>query len=148
MKKIQISFEKGGILIAQLNNLAPKSTGSLLEILPVESKVAHTRWCGREISLPIKTLIKPLKENCTNIVSKFDIAYWRDWDNQISPADQQVSEALAMYYGPEVLRFHNGLLSTNIIGRINWEQEALLESIGLRIWEFGHERVLVEEYKK
>lgn len=148
MEKIQISFEKGGTLIAQLNNRAPQSVASLLEILPVESRIFHTRWCGREISLGLKTLTKPPKENHTNIVSKFDIAYWRDWENQVSPGEQEICEALAMYYGPEVLRFHNGLLTTNVIGRINWEQEALLESIGLRIWEFGHERVLVEEYSK
>lgn len=148
MKKIQISFEKGGILIAQLNNRAPQSVASLLEILPVESKIFHTRWCGREISLELKTRTKPDKENYTNIVSKFDLCYWRDWENQVSQAEQGTPEALAMYYGPEVLRFHNGLLTTNIIGRIHWEQEALLESIGLRVWEFGHERVLVEECKK
>jgi len=148
MKKIQISFEKGGILIAQLNHLAPKSVQSLLEILPVESKVSHTRWCGREISLPLKTLTKPPKENFTTIVSKFDLAYWRDWNHQVSPEEGEAMEALAMYYGPEVLRYHNGLLTTNVIGRISWEQEELLETIGLRIWEFGHERVLVEEFKK
>jgi len=148
MKKIQISFEKGGMLIAQLNDHAPQSVYSLLEILPVRSKVFHTRWCGREISMGIKTLTKPPKENNTNIVSKFDLAYWRDWENQVTPSDQGTEEALAMYYGAEVLRFHNGFLTTNVIGRISWEQEELLESIGLRIWEFGHEQVLVEEYKK
>ena len=147
MKKIQINFEKGGTLIAQLNDRAPESVKSLLEILPIHSTIFHTRWCGREINLGIKTLKNPPQENYSNIVSKFDIAYWRDWDNQVGGSDQVVAEALAIYYGPEILRYHNGLLTTNIIGRVNWEQEELLESIGLRIWEFGRERVSVEEYK-
>lgn len=147
MQKIKINFEKGGALIAELNDRAPESVKSLLEILPIESTIFHTRWCGREISLGIKTLNKPPKENYSNIVSKFDIAYWRDWDGQVCGQDQVVDEALALYYGPEMLRYHNGLLTTNIIGRVGWEQEELLESIGLRIWEFGRERVTVEKYK-
>ena len=144
MQLIKISFERGGILMGRLNDRAPASVRSFLEILPIETSVFHTRWCGREINMEIKTIHRPPRENCSNIVSKFDIAYWRDWDNQVNASEQIAQEAVAIYYGPEMLRYHNGLLSTNIIGRVDWEQEELLESIGLRIWEFGREGVRME----
>jgi len=147
MKKLKLCFEKGGTLIAVLNDKAPNTVKSILEILPIESTMVHTRWCGREISLGIKTIKKPPMENCTNIVNKFDIAYWRDWNNIISSEDATFSEALAIYYGPEILRYHGGFLTTNIIGRILWEQEELLEEIGIRIWRHGQEKVFIEEDK-
>ncbi len=145
MSKLQISFEKGGTLIAVLNDKSPKTIMSIMEILPIESTIFHTRWCGREISLGIETTTKPPFENSTNIVSKFDIAYWRDWENKMTGDDFSINEAVAIYYGPETLRYHGGPLTTNIIGRIVWEQEDLLDSIGTRIWRCGHEKVLVEK---
>jgi hypothetical protein len=145
VSKLQISFEKGGTLIAVLNDKAPKTIKSIMEILPIESVIFHTRWCGREISLGIETTKKPPFENSTNIVSKFDIAYWRDWENKIAGDHFSINEAVAIYYGPEMLRYHGGPLITNIIGRIVWEQEDLLDSIGTRIWRCGHEKVIVEK---
>jgi hypothetical protein len=145
MNKLMIGFEKGGTLIGILNERAPQSVKSIMEILPIRSTIFHTRWCGREISLGIQTNNKAPLENFTNTVSKFDIAYWRDWDGNIP--DAPVNEALAFYYGPELLRCQSGLLITNVIGRILWEQEELLEQIGARIWEHGTEKVLVEAYK-
>lgn len=146
MKKIKITFEKGGTLIADLNDRAPESVKSILDILPIYSTVYHTRWCGREISMGIRTVKKPPMENSSNIVSKFDVAYWRDWDSKIIGKEAPHDEAIAIYYGPEILRYHNGFLTTNIIGRILWEQEELLESIGTRIWQCGRENVVIEEY--
>jgi len=142
--RIKMDFEKGGSLIADLNDRAPKSIKSIMEILPVYSTVYHTRWCGREISFGIRTKNRPPMENCSNIVSKFDITYWRDWDSIIDSEEAPHDEAIAIYYGPEMLRYHNGLLRSNIIGRILWEQEELLETIGMRIWKHGLEKVVID----
>jgi hypothetical protein len=145
VNRLQITFEKGGILIADLNNKTPNTIKSIMEILPIESTVFHTKWCGREISFGIETTIKPPFENHTNTVSKFDVAYWRDWENKITEDNFSVKEAIAIYYGPEILRYHGGLLTTNIIGRIAWEQEDLLDSIGTRIWKCGCEKVIIDK---
>lgn len=144
MSKIKLTFERGGTLVASMNNLSPKSVDSLLEILPITSTVFHTRWCGREVSAGIKTKNPPPKENCSTHVSKFDVTYWRDWDGVVNEKGS-VKEAIAIYYGAEMLRYHNGLLSANIIGRIQIEQEELLEEIGIRIWEYGKEKVTIEK---
>jgi len=144
MEKLRFTFEKGGSIDAILNNNAPISVSSLLQILPIETTVFHTRWCGREISAAIKTLNPPPKEKCTTIVSKFDVAYWRDWDGVVDNSESPIKEAIAIYYGAEMLRYHNGFLSTNIIGRITVEQEKQLDSIGLRIWQYGIEKVIIE----
>ena len=63
-----------------------------------------------------------------------------------SQGDAQIAgcEAIALYYGPELLRYHDGLIRVNVIGRVRWEQEELLEEIGERIWKRGVEEVRVE----
>ncbi|OLN29853.1 hypothetical protein DSOL_3384 [Desulfosporosinus metallidurans] len=78
------------------------------------------------------------------MVSKFDIAYWRDWESNKPLEEAPGEEAMAIYYGPELLSYHNGLIRVNIIGRIRMEQEELLETIGMRIWRQGIEKIKVE----
>ncbi len=147
MHMIKLTFERGGTLLARLNDKAPKTVKEVMERLPITSTVYHTRWCGREVSFEIRTNRLPPLENCSTIVSKFDLAYWRDWDGLTVPEGEGPKEAIAIYYGPELLRYHNGSLRANIIGRIEVDQEQLLEDIGLRIWEYGKEKVTVEVYK-
>lgn len=145
MKQIRVVFQRGGELIGDLNDRAPETVKRFLEILPLETTVVHTRWCGREISFGISTRTKPPQENTSTIVSKFDIAYWRDWESSKPLEEAPAEEAMAVYYGPELLRYHNGLIRVNIVGRIKMEQEELLETIGIRIWRQGIETVKVEK---
>lgn len=144
MNQIKFIFEKGGELIADLNDKAPETVKRVLEVLPLSSSVVHTRWCGREFSFGMATKAKPPMENYSTIVSKFDVAYWRNWEGNEPLEEAPDSEAISLYYGPELLRYHNGLLRVNIIGRIKWEQEDLLEAIGVRIWQKGIELIKAE----
>jgi len=138
---LKISFEKGGELIVHLNGDAQKTKQSILEILPLESIALHTRWCGREINFELKTKSKPPMENETSVVSKFDVIYWRDW---VIP-EEKATEALALFYGAESLRYHKGTILVNVIGRVPYEQEELLEQIGIRIWKNGMEKILIDK---
>jgi len=147
LRKMLLSFERGGELIVHLNEQAPETVQRVLEALPYENYAMHTRWCGREISFGIETKELPPKENNTGIVSKFDVTYWRDWDNGSKEAMPGAPgrEAIAFYYGPEKLSYHGGSICANIIGRVDWMQEQLLEEIGLRIWQKGFEQVKAQE---
>ena len=142
-----LRFERGGELIVELNEQAPQTVKRVLEALPCENFAMHTRWCGREVSFGIETRERPPKENHTGIVSKFDVTYWRDWNNEGSEAmpGSPGLEAIAFYYGPEKLSYHGGVITVNVIGRVAWQQEELLEEIGLRIWQKGFEQVRAEE---
>lgn len=137
---LKITFEKGGELLVHLNGHTQKTKQSIMEALPLESSALHTRWCGREINFELNTKVKPPKENETAVVSKFDVIYWRDWN---SP-EEEAPEAIALYYGAESLRYHKGIILVNVIGRVPLEQEELLEQIGIRIWQNGMEKILVE----
>lgn len=141
MSLLKFSFERGGSLLAKLNCEAPTTSPAILEILPIESTLRHTRWCGREIYMPIRTMNLPSKENQTCIVSKFDLVYWREWDaeNGVTP-----KETLSLFYGAERLSFHGGLLTVNVVGRVLWEYEEMLETVGERVWSAGFEGVKVE----
>lgn len=141
MSLLRFSFERGGSLLAKLNDKTPTTCPALLEIFPLESMLRHTRWCGREIYMPICTNNLPLKENQTCIVSKFDLAYWREWDVEETVTPQ---ETLSLFYGAERLAFHGGILTVNVVGRVLWEYEDMLDTIGERIWSSGFEGVKVE----
>ncbi len=145
MSQIKLIFEKSGTLYIDLNKKAPETIKRVIDILPFNSDVIHTRWCGREISFGIKTQEKPPLENSTTIVSKFDFAYWTNWGSEDKIDEAPSSETLAIYYGPELLRYHNGFIKVNVIGRARREQEELLEKIGRRIWQKGKEKVRVEK---
>ncbi len=137
MERIKFTFKRGGSLIAVLDEKrAPQTVKSLLEALPCEGDVMHTRWCGREIFVPTPTIHKPPKENQTNCVAKGDIAYWRDFDNP-EATNHPASETLSIYYGSEFLRYHNGLLHCNVCGHIEYDQFDLMEEIGEDVWKHG-----------
>lgn len=141
MVQLKFSFARGGELVADLHDNAPTTLRAVLSILPVTSELRHTRWCGREVFLPILTKNAPKKENHTSCVSKFDVAYWRDWD---ADPGAPIAETLSFYYGAEHLQYHCGVISVNLIGHISCEQEATLDEIGNRIWTSGFETVRVE----
>jgi hypothetical protein len=63
----------------------------------------HTRWCGREVNFAINTSKLLDKENYTGIASKFDVTYWRNWNNNEADLLPEASgqEAIAFYYGAE-----------------------------------------------
>ncbi len=145
MDGLKFTFERGGTIYARLFDLTSESKKSILEILPIESNINHTRWCGREVYTGIKTTTKPSKENQTAIASKFDVTYWRDWDRDCEGKGQQ-AESLSLFYGTDLLQWHDGLLHVNVIGRVGVEQEDLLEEIGLRVWQQGSEKVTVEYF--
>src|SRR6056297_2923207 len=144
MAKIKISFDKGGSLTATLDNRSPKTVKAFIECLPIATTVVHTRWCGREFSLGIDTENKPPKEKITNTVSKFGVSYWKDWNSQIKNSEALSNEAISIFYGAELLRYHAGELFVNLIGRIDLNQEDLLEEIGERVWLQGKENVNIE----
>ena len=50
MEYIRMIFERGGELTIGLNSdQAPQTVASILNSLPFESRLTHTRWCGREV---------------------------------------------------------------------------------------------------
>ena len=138
---IKVKFERGGELIIEFNNAVMETHKCILELLPFESKVLHTRWCGREINFAIQTKSKPPMENETSSVSKLDVVYWRDWDEN----EEIASEAIALYYGAETLRYHKGVIQANVIGRVHLDCEKTLEQIGIRVWQYGMENVFLEK---
>lgn len=143
MDGLKFTFERGGTIYARLSDVAPTTKKYILEILPIKTEVFHTRWCGREIYASIATTNKPPKENQTTIAGKFDVTYWRDWDlDNIKNAKQ--AESLSLFYGSDLLRYHDGLLHVNVIGTVDSNQEALLEEISIRIWQKGIENVTIE----
>jgi len=149
MTRIKFEFERGGILYGTLNrDKAPLTVQSVIEALPVETDLMHTRWCGREFSFSLTTRERPPRENTTGTISKFEICYWRSWESEAPLPEAPGAEALAIYYGAERPSYHDGLLSLCVIGHIDYDQEKLLEEIGERIWKHGTEKVrasLVEE---
>lgn len=147
MKKIKITFEKGGCLTGWLNeDWAPETVMAIWSALPCKMFFKHTRWCGREIYGSIETGAIPDRENHTATVSKFDISYWREgWDTTTGKAPEDAGETIAFYYGPERLQYAGGILTLNVIGRIDWNQERQLDEIGARIWAQGFENVMIEK---
>lgn len=139
--KISLKFERGGELTAELlPDLAPKTVEGFLEILPLNVTVYHSRWCGREFNFPVKTKRTIPRERQTATCNTGDIVYWREWELDPSEA----TEAIGVYYGAEVLRDHRGYLPVNPFARISQDQWKTIEKIGLRIWQQGTERLVVE----
>lgn len=145
MKKIKLTFEKGGSLtVTPLADMAD-TTECITGIMPCDSKLVHTRYCGREICFPIATMVKPPKDNLTCLANKFDVAYWRNWE---SPADglpgSPGAETISFYYGPEKLNFQTQPIYVSVFGRIDPREEAILDEVGNRVWQCGFEDVHVE----
>lgn len=140
LQKIKFTFERGGELIADLlSKGAPKTIKKVLALLPYETTVYHTRWCGREVNFPIKSLEPVFRENQTATANTGDVVYWKEWETEENPP-----EALAIYYGAEVIRDHRGFLPVNVFARISPDQWTRIEEIGIRIWKNGIEKISVE----
>lgn len=138
---IIFEFERGGTLVAELMpDVAPKTVEFLLEILPLEATVYHSRWSGREINFPLKTKHRIPRENQTTQTNIGDVIYWKEWEIDGSEA----AEAIAIYYGAEVTRDHRGYLPVNVFARIPPSQWKTIEEVGLRIWQRGVEKVAVK----
>lgn len=138
--KIRFTFERGGELIANLlPEAAPKTVESVLEVLPYKTTVYHTRWCGREINFPIKSLKLVARENQTATANTGDVIYWKEWETDENPL-----EALAIYYGAEIIRDHRGFLPVNVFARISQDQWPQIEEIGIRVWQKGIEQIQIE----
>lgn len=137
--KIEFVFERGGRLVAQLlPELAPETVSYVLKLLPLEATVYHTRWCGREIYLPVKGEGQVPRENQTVQTNTGDVIYWREWEKA-----EDAAEAISIYYGPELVRDHRGFLPVNVFGRVSQDQWKVIEEVGLRVWQRGVERVWV-----
>lgn len=144
ISKIKFTFERGGELVAELLlSESPKTIKQVLALLPCESTVYHTRWCGREVNFPIKTLKPVPREKQTATANTGDVVYWKEWETQ-----HNSPEALAIYYGAEVIRDHRGFLPVNVFARISPDQWQMINEIGIRIWQHGIEKVRVESIEK
>jgi hypothetical protein len=141
--RIKFTFERGGELIADLlPEAAPKTVERVLDVLPYQTTVYHTRWCGREINLPIRSMKPVARENQTATANTGDVIYWKEWETEENPP-----EALAIYYGAEVIRDHRGFLPVNVFARIAQSQWPHIEEIGIRVWQKGIEKITVEVVK-
>lgn len=138
--RIRFTFERGGVLEADLlPGKAPRTIERVLQVLPYEATVYHTRWCGREINFPIKSLERVRRENQTSTANTGDVVYWQEWETEEDPP-----EALAIYYGAESIRDHRGWLPVNVFARVPQEQWSRIEEIGLRVWQHGIEKIRIE----
>lgn len=139
-KRMKLCFERGGELeVVLLSNAAPKTIEIIGRLLPLTNMAYHSRWSGREVNTEIRTRTQVPRENQTIQTAPGDVIYWREWERQ----DEDVSEAIAVYYGPELTRYHKGPQLVNVFGRVAPEQWGLIEEIGLRIWRQGGERITI-----
>ena len=136
---LKISFEKGGTIYAKFYKKDSSAIKHLEEILPFDTEILHTRWCGREIFMPIKTGNNDIGSDLTKNVSKFDLVYWMKEKGDIH------DETISLFYGAESLQFYGGPLYVEGIGRVSVDQEELLDEIGERVWLMGKERVKIEK---
>jgi hypothetical protein len=137
--RIVFTFSRGGKLTATpLLELNPRTVEAFLKLLPLQAKVYHSRWSGREINFPVASQGSIARENQTTQTNTGDVIYWREWEKE-GPA----AEAIAIYYGAEVTRDHRGYLPVNVFARIPEYQWKAIEEIGLRIWQQGVEQVAV-----
>lgn len=138
--RIKLTFERGGELYADLLlKTAPRTIQRVLMALPYETNAYHTRWCGREVNFPIKSPEPVGRENQTATANTGDVVYWKEWETEEDPP-----EALAVYYGAEMIRDHRGFLPVNVFARISQDQWPLIEQIGVRIWQKGIEKIRIE----
>lgn len=145
MRKIKLTFERGGYLTVVLDGGAPQTANCILEALPFENDLTHSRYCGREVCMGIETKTMPPAENQTSTVEKFDVSYWRNWhEPEKGLPGSPGNETFSFYYGPEQLQFQGTPIRVNVIGHISKEEEPMLEEIGLRIWQKGFERMWAE----
>lgn len=145
MKKIKLTFERGGSLTVNFTGNAPKTVESILQSLPFENDLVHSRYCGREVCFGIRTKTLPPPEHQASRVKKFDVAYWRNWNEpEKGLPGSPGAETLSFYYGPELLQFQGTPIQVSVIGYIDEHEEDMLEEIGMRIWQKGFEKMRAE----
>lgn len=120
-----------------LTDKASSTCERILEKLPIKNKLFHTRWSGREVYTPIKIDPTIPLENETMHTNQGDITYWQEWDK---PKEDR-SEAISLYYGPEIPRGPQGLLKVNVFARVPQTHWDILEEIGTRIWKNNVEEI-------
>lgn len=79
------------------------------------------------------------RENQTATANTGDVIYWKEWETEENPP-----EALAIYYGAEIIRDHRGFLLVNVFARISQDQWPQIEEIGIRVWQRGVEKICME----
>jgi len=137
---IQFRFERGGSFTAVLRpDLTPATVDAVRAILPLEVTVYHSRWSGREINFPVRSIRPIPRERQTCTVNAGDVIYWREWE-----MGDSAKEAIAAYYGAEVTRDHRGYLPVNVFATVPQAQWPRIEEIGIRIWQRGVEGLVVE----
>ncbi|MCL5045904.1 MAG: DUF3830 family protein [Actinobacteria bacterium] len=140
-RKIRISFERGGEVTATLlEDEAPETCNVVWDRLPVMSEMLHTRWCGREVNWAVDLGRRPPRENQTITSSVGNVVYWREWDG-LYPSTG--AEALAVYYGAELIRDHRGHQPVNVFAQVDTSSWGILREVGHRVWRRGAERVTV-----
>jgi len=146
MQKMKLTFERGGELTISFNGLAPETERCIKEALPLESDLKHSRYSGREVCFGFETNKPAPKENSKSTVEKGNVVYWRDWDATVekSGSGSIGTEVIGLYYGHEVVQFQGNNLFANVFGQVDKNQDAMLEEIGIRIWQKGFERVRAE----
>ena len=133
-----LRFERGGdVPVTILGGDAPRTVEAVGKLIPFSGMAYHSRWSGREVNAMIHTGERVPLENHTIQTAPGDVIYWREWERD---ADD-VSEAIAVYYGAELTRFHRGEQFVNVFGRVSQEHWDLLREIGERIWRQGGERL-------
>lgn len=83
--------------------LIKRNTAITSDLLPIENMVYYSRWSAREINTQTKT---------------GEVVCWRQWEKEGS----DVSEVIAIYYGPEVTRDHRGLRLVHAFAAIKPER--------------------------
>jgi len=137
--RIQFQFERGGLFTATLRpDLASKTVEAVIAMLPTTVTVYHSRWSGREINFPVKSRTSVPRERQTCTVNTGDVIYWKEWE-----MGDAAQEAVAIYYGAEVTRDHRGNLPVNVFAQVPQREWPAIESVGLRIWQNGVEKVTV-----
>jgi len=127
------------LTVRALPQTNPSTVEAFLGMLPLEARVYHSRWSGREINFPVKSAVSIALENQTIQTNTGDAIYWKEWEKE----DSEAMEAVTIYYGPEVTRDHRGYLPVNVFARIPESQWKTIEEIGLRIWRQGIEKITV-----
>ena len=136
--KIAFDFDRGGQIIAEFLEHAPKTVQAIRSSLPLETSVYQARWSGREILLPVSLPQKPPRENQSIRAAKGDVIYFCEWKDAY---DYTGFEAIGLFYGNEIVREWRGDCPVNIIARVDPNQFGLLEELGERIWREGGEAV-------
>jgi len=145
VKKITISFEKGGSFAAELfEETSPETCQVFWNYLPIEGKPLHMRWAGRGLWLPLADFPKPYppRENQLSIVGEGYLMFRVDWTG----GHQNPTPGIALFYGPEIPRNLGGIMGVrlNWIGRIRENLDELVQ-VGERIYYEGREKITLKK---